>query len=255
MNICTNARQAIGGESGTLRVRLSEIVVTDREPVHECPQIVPGRYLEITISDTGCGIEQAVISKIFDPFFTTKEKGKGTGLGLSVVHGIIKQHRGEITVHSKAGQETVFCIYLPVIEDELADEYAVGEDIPRGSGQHILFVDDEPAIADLMKQKLENIGYRVTIFTSSVEALNAYRENPDGFDVLITDLTMPQMTGMELSRILIAEQADLPIILCTGYSEAINEEKARSVGIFTYLKKPVDTLTFAKAIRQALQTS
>jgi len=253
MNLCTNAKHAIGEEVGTLSISLSEIQVTEKKAIGDCPQIIPGTYLDLEISDTGCGMNELTRSKIFDPFFTTKEKGKGTGLGLAVVHGIIKQHKAEMTVASEPGQGTIFHIYFPVTDEGVLNEHVIDEDIPQGNGERILFVDDEPTITLVMQKTLESLGYTVTIFTSSVEALSVYQKNPSDFDLVITDMTMPEMTGIELTRKLLTHRPDLPVILCTGFSEAIDETTAKSFGISEYIKKPVDTLTIAKAIRSVIR--
>ncbi len=253
MNLCINAKHAIADEPGTISISLSEIQVSEEKTIDNGPQIKPGTYLDLEINDTGCGMDESTRSKIFDPFFTTKEKSKGTGLGLSVVHGIIKQHKGEITVASVQKQGTTFHIYLPVIEKELLDQHVISEDIPRGNGEQILFVDDETVIAHMMQRTLESLGYTVTIFTSSIEALNVYQKNPDDFNLVITDMTMPEMTGVELTRNLLTIRPDLSVILCTGFSEVIDENMAKSFGISEYLRKPVDKLTLAKAIKSALR--
>ncbi len=254
MNLCANARHAIGEEFGTLGLSLSEIQVTEDETIADCPQIGYGSYLDLKISDTGCGMDSLTRSMIFDPFYSTKEKGKGTGLGLAVVHGIIRQHKGEITVSSRPGQGTTFHIYLPVIDEEEAQVEKIKiENMPRGRGERILFVDDEPVVSNMMQRTLDNLGYAVTSFTSSIEALEAYKANPGNFDLVITDMTMPEMTGVHLTRELLTLQPDLPVILCTGFSEAIDEATAKSLGIREYVKKPVDKYTLAKAVKKALR--
>ena len=255
MNLCTNAKHAIGDSSGILSVSLSEVTVTNSNAIHDCPQLGNGTYVDLEISDTGCGMDGLTQSKIFDPFFTTKEQGKGTGLGLAVVHGIIKQHKGEIVVRSKPGQGTTFHVYLPVvIEVDVQAEQKVSEDIPRGSEQ-ILFVDDEKMIVHMMQDILNNLGYKVTPFTSSIEALDTYKKNPGHFDLVITDMTMPKMTGVELAEKIFELRADQPVVLCTGFSEVIDEEMTKSLGIREYIKKPADNHTLAKAIRRALKPS
>ncbi len=255
MNLCTNAKQAIGEDIGTLTVSLSEVQITNSTRIADCPQITHGWYLDLEIKDSGCGMDSLTQSKIFDPFFTTKEKGKGTGLGLSVVHGIIKQHKGAITVTSEPGEGTTFHVYLPVIEEnEISEaEQDIIHNIPRGNGERILFVDDEIVIANMMEQILIDLGYLVTVFTSSTKALSAYENDPENIDLLITDMTMPEMTGVDLSRKILALHPDLPIILCTGFSETVDEEKAKSIGISEYVKKPIDKHTLAKAIRAVLK--
>jgi len=256
MNLCTNAKDAIGEEPGSLSVLLSERDFTASGSLGGCPQITGGVYLDLEVSDTGDGMDELTLSKIFDPFFTTKEKGKGTGLGLAVVHGIVNQHKGEITVTSDSIQGTTFHIYLPVIDEEWqAPDQEEIEAIPQGKGERILFVDDEQVLSDMMQKILEGIGYSVRTFASSVDALKAYQQDPDGFDLLITDMTMPEMTGVDLSRKLLSLRPDLPIILCSGFSEAIDEKKAKAYGIREYLKKPVEKHILAKAIRKALNPS
>ncbi len=256
MNLCTNAKDAIGEKIGTLSVSLTEVQVTETERIRECPQMLFGRYLDLKVSDTGCGMNALTQARIFDPFFTTKETGKGTGLGLAVVHGIVKQHRGEIIVSSEPDQGTTFHIYLPLIDEakKQAEQKVIG-DVPRGKGERILFVDDEIVIAELMQRILTSLGYSVSSFSSSPKALEAYTQNPDGFDLVITDMTMPEMTGIDLAKKLRALQPELPVILCTGFSESIDEERAKSFGIREYIKKPVDRLTLAKAIQQVLNPS
>ncbi len=253
MNLCTNARDAIGETTGTLRVSLSEILVTETKPIDGCPELVCGTYLDLEISDTGCGMDAVTRSRIFDPFFTTKEKGKGTGLGLAVVHGIIKQHKGDIVAVSEPGQRTTFHVYLPVMVDQgLVPEPLVFEDIPRGEGERILFVDDENVIDSMMQITLTELGYTPTVCNNGVAALAIYQKNSSSFDLVITDMTMPEMTGVELAGKLLILQPSLPVILCTGYSETIDEAQAKSLGIREFLKKPVDILILAKAIRSAL---
>lgn len=256
MNICTNASHAIGEELGTLSVALAEIQITKDNNIDDCTEMLPGIYLDLKICDTGCGMDSLTKSKIFDPFFTTKEVGKGTGIGMAVVHGIVKQHRGNITVSSTLGEGSTFHVYLPLIDEQkttsqqLAPEY-----IPQGKGERILFVDDEPALTNMMQLKLTDLGYNATTFSSSIGALDSYKKNPDNFDLVITDMRMPEMNGVELSRRLLAIRPHIPIILCTGFSETLDEAKAKSVGICDLLHKPLSQLNLAKAIRKALQAS
>ncbi len=215
--------------------------------------MAPGTYLDLEIKDTGKGMDDLTKSKIFDPFFSTKDKGKGTGLGLAVVHGIVKQHKGEITVSSELGQGTTFHIYLPVIENEEIEAGKIEDaDIPKGT-EKILFVDDEIIITDLMQRVLSGLGYTGVVFNHSIEALEAFIKNPDDFDLVITDMTMPEMTGTVLAQKMLALRPDLPVILCTGFNEAIDEAKAKSLGIREYVKKPVDRYNLAKIIRKVLE--
>jgi len=253
MNLCTNAKDAIEGGIGTLSVSLTEVLITKLNTIKDCPALKHGTYLDIGISDTGCGMDRVTQSRIFDPFFTTKEKSRGTGLGLAVVHGIVQQHKGEITVASELGQGTTFHIYMPVIENVENAEYVEIEEIPRGS-ERILFVDDETSLVDLMERMLSQLGYNVTGMSSSTGALALYKKNPDNFDLVITDMTMPEMTGIVLARSLFSLRPDLPVILCTGFSEVVNEPQAKLLGIREYLTKPIDRLLLAKAIRRALSS-
>ncbi|BCL62214.1 hypothetical protein DGMP_29070 [Desulfomarina profundi] len=255
MNLCTNAKHAIGHHTGKLQVALSEIEVTGDNDIVDCPQLKAGVYLDLEVSDTGCGMDEVTLSKVFDPFFTTKKKGEGTGLGLAVVHGIIKQHKGEITVSSELDQGTTFHIYLPIIDEECFQAvHLVSEDIPKGN-ERLLIVDDEQVLGQLMQRMLKSLGYSVSFFSSSVEAWEVFKSNPEMFDLVITDMTMPEMTGIDLAGKLLDLQPGLPVILCTGFSEAINEMTVRSFGICEYVTKPVDKYTLAKVIRKALGKS
>ena len=199
-------------------------------------------------------MEPMVLERIFEPYYTTKEPGKGTGLGLSVIHGIIKNHGGFITVESTPGKGSVFHVYLPTIEDaeiEAAQDLHPAE---TSGSEHILLVDDEPQIADMGTQLLEKMGYRVTARTSSTEALKTFAEHPGAFDLVITDMTMPLMTGDRLAQRLWEIRPGIPVILCTGYNELITEEKAIAMGIRRFLLKPVDKDELAAAVRTALDT-
>jgi len=252
MNLCTNAKHALGDDGGTLTVSLTEIEVTDSHPVGDCPQLLPGTYLDLKVGDTGYGIDEMTQLKIFDPFFTTKEKGEGTGLGLSVVHGIVKQHKGEITVTGKPDQGSTFHVYLPVINAEIDISEIVVEKIVGGR-ERILLVDDELALTDMLERMISRLGYTVTVFNSSMEALVWFQKNPDNVDLVITDMTMPKMTGVDMAINLLALRPELPVVLCTGFSEIVDESRAKSLGICEYVMKPVDKQTIAKAIRSALQ--
>ena len=254
MNICTNAGIAMGSEAGMLNILLAERrIAADSLPV-ECPLIAPGTYLYLEISDTGCGIDESIQSKIFDPFFTTREKENGTGLGLSVVYGIIKQHGGEIGVTSLPGQGTTVHIYLPLIVECITNKQSVKEDVPQGD-ERILLVDDEPMVGNLVSLMLQRSGYTVTFFSRSREALTAYNNSPDDFDLVITDLIMPGMTGtgVTLARKILASRPDQPIILCSGDSEAIDKAKSKLPGISEYLMKPFNKCVLSKAVRRALR--
>jgi len=191
------------------------------------------------------------MERIFDPFFSTKKKGEGTGMGLSVVHGIVKSHGGAITVDSTPGQGSVFKLYFPAIESELNPQNESANLMFTGT-EHILFVDDEPFQADIAKKMLTRLGYRLTTYTSSIEALDAFRQAPAKFDLVITDMTMPRMPGDVLARKLIAIRPNVPIIVCTGYSERINPDAAQKIGIRELVMKPVVLKDLAGIIRQVL---
>ena len=249
MNICANAKQAMQESQGTLIIRLAEI---DGDSV-----IVPllhgqRRWLDLEITDTGAGMEPRIKERIFEPFFTTKQKGEGTGLGLSVVHGIVKSHGGEITVDSKPGQGTTFHVYLPVIDnDERKVEQAEQMAMPKGT-ERILIVDDEPMLVDIMDRLLSGLGYTVTSFTDSRLALEWFTQHQDKIDLVLTDMTMPHLTGTELAKKILAEKPQLPVILCSGYSEAMNAAKAESIGIQKFLAKPIDNRILAQSVRMLL---
>lgn len=203
------------------------------------------------MSDTGHGIELGIMEKIFDPFFTTKEVGKGTGMGLSIIHGIIKSCGGALTVESQLGKGTTFHVYIPVIKEEALQEIVESEPLPKGK-ERILFVDDEEILAKMGRDMLERLGYLVTERRSSLEALETFRAAPDQFDLVITDQTMPTMTGAELAQRILQIRPNTPIILCTGYSNLINEESAKKLGIKEFTLKPLTKSTISKLIRKVL---
>jgi PAS domain S-box-containing protein len=251
MNLGTNAYHAMRDDGGILGVTLKP-VETAAGDVIQGIEMLPGKYIELEISDTGHGMNRAVLARIFDPYFTTKKKGEGTGLGLAVVHGIVKSHNGYITASSKPGTGTRFRIYLPCIDSyEDKTEIITAEPIPGGR-EHILFVDDEEPLVHMSRETLEKLGYRVTARTSSREALQAFQKQPGIFDLVITDMTMPQMTGVQLARKLVEIKPGIPIILITGFSEAIDENKARKLGFREYVMKPILTRELAKTIRKVL---
>jgi len=250
INLCTNAVHAMGEKGGVLEVRLEDIEVISSSAVHY-HDLSSGKYVRLTVNDTGHGIEPNILERIFDPYFTTKEVGRGSGMGLSVVHGIVKSHGGTISVISEPGEGTIFHVLFPGIEDEPEPEVDVAVEIPRGK-ERILFVDDEKAMVDTIQPMIERLGYAVIARTSSIEALEAFRANPGRFDLVITDFTMPNMTGMELAKALLKLRSDIPIVLCTGYSEHINEDKAKASGIRAFLLKPVVLDEIANTIRKVL---
>ncbi len=249
MNICANAKQAMHGRQGILTIHLAEL---DGDSM-----IIPllhgqSRWLDLEITDNGVGIEPQVKERIFDPFFTTKPKGEGTGLGLSVVHGIVKSHGGEITVDSEPGQGTTFHVYLPVVDDEERNADRADQIVmPKGT-EHILIVDDEPMLVDIMQRFLSRLGYEVTSFTNSRLALDWFTQHPNKVDLVLTDMTMPHLTGTELAKKMLTAKPQLPVILCTGYSEVMNDTKAEAIGIQKLLAKPVANGILAQAVRVLL---
>jgi len=250
INLCTNAAYAMRITGGVLSVGLSEIEV-DALFVSRHPDLNPGRYLRLTVSDRGHGMDMAVLERIFDPYFTTKEVGEGAGLGLSVVQGIVKNYGGAIHVTSEPGKGTTFHVYLPKVEESTEPEVVDSKALPMGC-ERILFVDDEKALVDLGKEMLEFLGYTVSATTDSLEALEIFRTRPDDFDLVITDMTMPGLIGIDLSRECMKVRPDIPIILCTGFSDLIDEKQAAEAGIHSFVMKPYVITNLAKTIRKAL---
>ncbi len=250
MNLYTNAGHAMQENGGTLEVSLTDVEL-DSDFAVKCPGLKPGLYMKLTVSDTGHGIPPDVRDRIFDPFFTTKKEGEGTGMGLSVAHGIVKSHGGTITVYSEPEKGSIFNVFLPAIERAIEPETRIEKPVPSGT-ERILFIDDEQTLADLGKQMLESLGYDVAVRTSSIEALELFKNKPDGFDLVITDLTMPQMTGDELAQKLMVIRPDIPVILCTGFSARMDEKKARALGIRELAYKPLLLRDMAENIRKVL---
>ncbi|HUH65044.1 MAG TPA: response regulator [Syntrophales bacterium] len=250
MKLCTNAAYAMRERGGMLKIELEHVDI-DTAALSSNPALKPGPYARLIVSDTGCGIDPAIIDRIFDPFFTTKKPGEGTGLGLSVVYGIVKSYGGAINVYSEPALGTTFKIYLPRIESAAPSESKSQGPIPRGE-ERILFVDDEEVLAEIGKEMVQSLGYVVAARTSSVEALKAFQAQPFRYDIIITDMTMPNMTGVELAREIHRIRADVPVIVCTGFSELINEREAGRLGIEKLLMKPLFLKDLALAIRDVL---
>ncbi len=251
MNLCTNAHHAMAEEGGVLEVGLADVRIDNADEAREL-DLSPGCYLCLTVGDTGCGMPPEVIARIFDPFFTTKGRDKGTGMGLAVVHGIVKSHGGAVRMDSQPGRGTTFEIFLPVIR-QAAESAAVadGERLPTGEEQ-ILFVDDEKALVDLGRQMLERLGYKVICRTSSIEALELFKIRPEQFDLVITDMTMPNLTGDKLAAELKRLRPDIPIILCTGFSEQVTEAGVRQMDLQAFLFKPLVMNKLARTVRKVL---
>jgi len=251
MNLCTNAYHAMLKTDGILTVKLGNITIAGNDPRVIDMQISPGNYVQLEVSDTGIGMNQAIIDKIFDPYFTTKKKGEGTGLGLSVVHGIVKSMGGRIMTQTEVGKGTTFNIYLPRVTPAAIFDKKALKPIPRGT-EKIMVVDDEETIALMEKQMLESLGYSVTVMQNSMDALREFSDYPDKYDLVITDMAMPIMNGDELSLRIMALRPDLPVVLCTGFSEIIDEPGAKSIGIREFVMKPIIKRNLAEIVRNAL---
>ena len=213
--------------------------------------IVLTTVMPVVCSFELCMVSPEFVDRIFEPYFTTKEVGKGTGMGLSVIHGLVKQHNGGIRVESELGKGTLFEVYFPVIMEKAGEEKAPMGKI-EGGNEKILFVDDEPSIVDLNCQRLERLGYEVKSTTKPLEALEWFKSDPNQFDVIITDMTMPKMTGDRLAKEIFKIRSDMSIILCTGYSNRISEEKAQELGIRKYIEKPIEMVNLARSVREVL---
>jgi len=253
MNLCTNAAQAMEKSAGVLHIRLAMVELRS-EDMASYPDLLPGEYVRLTVSDTGTGIEPQIIDRIFDPFFTTKEVGKGTGMGLAVVHGIVKDHGGEIRVYSEMGRGTTVTILLPRIAEQVREEHYQQPRLPGGD-ETILFVDDEEMIVDIVPRMLLKLGYKVISRKSSLDALETFQKDPYRFDVVITDQTMPGMTGQEFAQQVLSIRPDIPVILCTGFSERISEEQALEAGIRAFVLKPFNMEELAGTIRGVLNAN
>jgi PAS domain S-box-containing protein len=250
MNLCANAEYAMRETGGRLQVRLDAVEVDAVFAAHH-PRLRPGLHARLTVQDTGAGIALESLERIFEPFFTTKDVGQGSGMGLAVVHGIINSHNGAITVKSSLGKGTTFEIYLPRVNATVTDKVPSEETIPPGKGS-ILFVDDEDALAVWGQEMLEHLGYAVVVRTNSTQALEAFRMAPYGFDLVITDQTMPYMTGDMLAQELRDIRPDIPIILCTGFSHIIDAGQAKTQGIDAFLMKPLTARELGLAIQRVL---
>ncbi|MCP5102524.1 MAG: response regulator [bacterium] len=252
MNLCTNAAHAMGQYGGLLAVGVRQLHL-DEISAAAFDHIEPGTYLELTVSDTGHGIEPDIMKRIFEPYFTTKKKGEGTGMGLAVIHGIVKSHGGDVTVYSEPGKRTTFHVLLPTAQvPGGTGENGEDDTIPTGNNEHIFLVDDEKSLVEVNTRIMEKLGYRITGNTDSLDALEVFRADPQAFDLVISDLTMPHLTGVQLTEELKNIRPDIPVILCTGFTENFTAGELKHLGIHTLLVKPVTRAGLAKAIRQAL---
>jgi PAS domain S-box-containing protein len=253
VNLCTNGFQAMKDEKGVLRITLKNQEIIENSFTNE--DVWPGSYVVLQVSDTGQGMDEETRERIFDPFFTTKEVGKGTGLGLAVIHGIVKDYKGFVDVKSSVGAGSTFRVYLPVIEaieSDLTLEQKATEKKTFGGSEVILVVDDDPLLVRLNGRILSNLGYHVTEKVSSLEALETVRSKPQKFDLLITDQTMPHLTGIELAAEVMKISPDIAVIMCTGYSSVVSANDALGIGIHRYVFKPVQTKKLVKAVREVL---
>ena len=249
INLCTNAAHAMPN-GGVLEIKLENVKLGEAATSNS-PDLNPGRYLNLTVSDTGYGINPKDIDRIFDPYFTTKEVGRGTGMGLAVIHGIIKGHGASVSVQSQPGKGTTFSIFFPVVEADAIVETETVNRLSTGS-EKILFVDDEESMIKMGQQILGRLGYKPEIRANPVEALELFRSDPDLFDLVITDMTMPQMSGDKLAKEILNIRPDMPVILCTGFSEKVNEESAKEMGISAFVLKPIVMRDIAHTIRMVL---
>ena len=253
MNLCANASHAMRENGGTLEVTLQSAVVSSGEAVF-CPDLRPGSYVRLSVVDTGHGMDQATIDRIFDPYFTTKEKGVGTGMGLAVTLGIVRSHGGAIAVVSDPGKGSTFHVYFPSTEDATDEPVQNGgSELSRGTGR-ILFVDDEKHLATLGKQMLERLGYTVHMSTCPLEALDEFRSSASSYDLVVSDVTMPKMTGDELAQRIKELNPRTPVILCTGFTERISERDAETLGVTALLAKPLMMGELAAAVRRTIES-
>ncbi len=252
LNLCTNSAHAMELDGGKLQLRLANIQLDEKTAVafHD---LKPGKYVQLTVSDTGQGIEESIQERVFDPYFTTKETGKGSGMGLSVVHGIVKSHHGGIVVDSHPGKGTSVTVYFPASIEQLIETQSAEEkiSIPNGT-EKILLVDDEQSILNTTQQMLRRLGYTVAAYSSPQKALQLVSEDPQNFDLVISDMTMPEITGDKLIAEIHQLRPDMPVIICTGYSERMDAQSASVIGASAYLEKPIRKDVLAVSIRQTL---
>ncbi len=251
MNLCTNARQAIGGEHGRITIRLSQPKEKDRLSENLLQKRSEG-YLHLEVTDTGCGVEKDMLLKIFDPFFSTKKKEQGTGLGLAVVHGIIKKHKGEIYVTSKVGVGTTVHVFLAAAGGR-EDRQTVRAPLVQGGNERIMVIDDEAVIAGVLQMMLQKVGYRVTTFNDSIAAVKQFRRDPNCCELVIADMLMPNMTGVELAREFLGQRSDIPIIILTGHSRNVDKNHLRQLGVKALLLKPIKKDKLYQTIRRILE--
>jgi CheY-like chemotaxis protein len=250
MNLCTNAYHAMERNGGTMTIRLYQETLNSTSLLHEF-SCKPGDYAHLVVEDSGDGIEQSIVDRIYDPYFTTKESGKGTGMGLAIVYGIIQGHNGAIRVVSKPGVGTAFHVFIPISGGEVEEQEESYGELVYGS-EHILLVDDDEGLLLMAKTLLERIGYTVTTKGNATDAFAGFCESPEDYDLVITDQTMPGMTGIELAEKIFMVRPEMPIILSTGYSPAVSREKVLAMGIRELAFKPLAFDKLSRLIRQVI---
>jgi len=250
INLCSNSAHAIDQETGTISINLETVFLTE-DSAAQYDDLSPGKYVRLSVKDTGKGIRPEIMGRIFDPYFTTKDVDKGLGMGLAVVYGLVKKHDGAIQFVSEVGKGTTAEVLFPTTEEQPEIQTVEPEDLPGGN-ERILIVDDEESLVIMVREMLERKGYEVVGKTSSFEALTLFRKEYNTFDLIITDMAMPEMTGERLTQELLMTRPDIPVILCTGYSERISEEKAKEIGITAYTMKPLRQSALLKTVREVL---
>jgi len=252
VNLATNGAHAIGDRQGIVELRLdtSEVGPNDIERV---PGLVPGRYVKLYVGDNGCGMDSATLARIYDPFFTTKPVGQGTGLGLSVVHGIVSSHDGAVTVYSEVGKGTAFHLYFPIASQPETQSAPEPQHVERIRTEHVIYVDDEEALVFFATRMLTRLGYRVTGYTDAEEALKEIRAHPEGVDALVTDLSMPRMSGLELAREAMAIRPGLTVVITSGYMRPEDQTKAEQLGVREVILKPTTANQLASELDKLMQ--
>jgi len=250
INLINNAADAISGADGVISVDLGNATL-DAHGAARRPPLTAGSYVKLVVRDNGAGIDPQIMDQIFDPYFTTKDVGKGTGIGLAVAHGIVQRHHGAITVESRPGKGAAFIVFFPIFTGDIQPQPRAQRTLPSGA-ERILFVDDELCLLKLGKKRLEKLGYDVAGATDPEEALDIFQSDPDRFDLVISDMAMPKMTGDQLARAILNIRPDMPVMLCTGYSEKMSEKTALEMGIRSFVMKPLDMKAFALSVRHAL---
>jgi two-component system, cell cycle sensor histidine kinase and response regulator CckA len=257
MNLCTNAGHAMRNTGGVLTVRLVDAQLEEKDMIQHIG-VGPGKYMKISVEDTGHGIPRDIQKRVFDPFFTTKALGEGTGMGLSAAHGIVRELGGVVTLTSEVGKGTVFDVLLPVIMEvprTKMETMAASIEMIAGGTERILFVDDEQLQQELARESLGRMGYTVKVFSDSVAAFEHFEKNVDAYDLVVTDMTMPKMTGDILAKKIRAIRPGIPVVLCTGFSEVMDEHKAKAINISAFLYKPIVSQTLLRTIRKILDTN